>query len=159
MLQQQGIASANELSGYTEKELLTFPNLGPGSVTIIKKALHALGLRIGDVESRKLIAQRQLEAEGAERQSARDPRLKQEADHHTQIREIELAAKHWMWLDNCAQILGCTVEYYMTTIISKAWAKDDHGGRSFGKDPATGTMKREDFKEYQRRLQAADDGL
>lgn len=158
VLQQQGITTANELAGYTEKELRTFPNLGAASVTSIKKALHALDFRLGDLASRKLIAQRQLEEEGAPRDPARDPRLKEPAEHHTQIREVELAAKFWMWLDNCAQILGCTTDYYLKTVIAKAWAKDDHGGRSFGRSGPTGSMKREDFKEMKRGLHA-DDGL
>lgn len=104
------------------------------------------------------MAQRELDAE-APVDSDRDPRLKEPAEHHTQIREVELAAKFWMWLDNCAQILGCTTDYYLKTVIAKAWAKDEHGGRQFGQPGTGGTMRREDFKDMERRLQTGDDGL
>lgn len=156
MIQRQGITSANELSGYTERELRSFPNLGAASVTAIKKALHALDFHLGDTEARKRMAQKALDAEEAA-DPDRDPRLRQPKEHNTEIREVELAAKHWMWLENCAQILGCTVEYYLTTIIAKAWAKDEHQGRTFGRQSQT--MKRADFEDYRRRLEAADDGL
>jgi len=45
-LEREGITSLQQLSQYTEKEILMFHGMGPGSIPKLKEALAEHGLRL-----------------------------------------------------------------------------------------------------------------